>query len=79
MNIRQQVRVIAHQLGGKIVEDDEVVAIDAPPFHFWREGNVHQLVCFDYPDAVARMQHGVERCHDRYCDICAETRVLRLV
>lgn len=52
---------------------------EAPPFHVWNEGDVHELVCFSMKDLRERMSYGVRRCTDRDCDWCSDNRQLKLV
>jgi hypothetical protein len=52
---------------------------EAPPFHVWNEGDVHELVCHDRKDLKARMSHGIRRCTDRDCDWCTDNRGLTIV
>lgn len=48
------------------------VRVEAPPFHVWVEG-LHELVCTDKRDAVARMAGGFVVCDDPDCDWCHDT------
>ena len=52
---------------------------EAPPFHLWNEGDVHELVCHDAQDLKARIKFGVSRCTNHDCDWCADNRRLVLV
>jgi len=53
--------------------------MEAPPFHVWNEGGVHELVCDDARDLKSRMGFGVSRCTDRDCDWCRDNRALVLI
>lgn len=55
------------------VEPGEI-RVEAPPFHVWFSG-IHELVCFDKRDAVARMQDGFTVCEDPECDWCHDTEL----
>lgn len=46
------------------------VRVEAPPYHVWCEGHVHELVCFDKRDAVSRMSYGFTVCDTPDCDWC---------
>lgn len=52
---------------------------EAPSFHIWNEGNVHELVCYDKADLKSRMKFGYRRCLDKDCDWCADNRILTVV
>lgn len=49
------------------------VRVEAPPFHLWCEGGVHELVCCDKRDAVSRMAFGFIVCEAPDCDWCNDT------
>lgn len=46
------------------------VRVEAPRFHVWCEGHVHELVCVDKRDAVERMAFGFVVCDEAQCDWC---------
>ena len=56
-----------------------MVTKEAPAFHVWNEGDVHELVCHDTKDLKARMQYGIRRCTTPDCDWCSDNRQLVLV
>jgi hypothetical protein len=56
-----------------------MITKEAPPFHVWNEGMVHELVCHDVKDLRNRMKFGVSRCTDKDCDWCSDNRKLQLV
>lgn len=71
---------MAKQFGAQYEDDGLNVRVEAPPFHRWCEGQVHELVCFDATDAADRMAHGLERCTlGVSCDWCNDNRTLKLV
>lgn len=73
-------RVKAQVMGARYVDDGASIRVEAPPFHVWRCSRVHELVCTDAADALARMAPGVERCPDSQdCDWCTENRLLTIV
>ena len=54
---------VASVYGTTITQQDKYeVRVEAPPFHVWLDGMVHELVCFDVTDAKDRMAVGIERC-----------------
>jgi hypothetical protein len=73
-------RQAAKRLGATYEDDGANVRVEAPPFHIWNEGDVHELVCTDADDAAERMAYGLSRCpHGRDCDWCNDNRVLTVV
>ena len=56
-----------------------MITKEAPPFHIWNEGDVHELVCHDYKDLRERARFGIRRCTNPDCDWCADTRKLEVV
>lgn len=52
---------------------------EAPPFHIWNEGDVHELVCSDAADLKDRIKFGIRRCDNLHCDWCADNRILQLL
>ncbi len=52
---------------------------EAPPFHIWNEGDVHELVCHDRQDLKERMAFGLRRCPFKDCDWCNDNRVFTVV
>jgi hypothetical protein len=52
---------------------------EAPLFHVWNEGGVHELVCHDKADLHRRKSFGISRCTDKDCDWCAENRTHKLI
>lgn len=52
---------------------------EAPPFHVWNEGHVHELVCHSARDLKDRLSYGYSRCSDRDCDWCQDNRQLNLI
>lgn len=76
----KRLRALAEALGAAVAGDREEVRVEAPPFHRWLSGGVHELVCFGVTDAAERMAVGLERCPDgRDCDWCNDNRELRVV
>lgn len=49
------------------------VRVEAPPYHVWCDGGVHELVCCDKRDAVSRMKYGFVTCDASDCDWCSDT------
>jgi hypothetical protein len=56
-----------------------MITLEAPPFHIWNEGDVHELVCHDRQDLKERKAFGLRRCDIPQCDWCADNRVLKVV
>jgi hypothetical protein len=52
---------------------------EAPPFHVWIDGGVHELVSFSRDDLKRRMALGVERCTEKDCDWCNGKRELTVI
>jgi hypothetical protein len=52
---------------------------EAPAFHVWNEGDVHELVCHSQTDLKDRMRFGYRRCTDRGCDWCGDNQKLTVV
>jgi hypothetical protein len=53
--------------------------MEAPAFHIWNEGDVHELVCYNRKDLQTRMAFGIRRCTNKDCDWCSDNRRLTVV
>lgn len=56
-----------------------MITKEAPAFHVWNEGDVHELVCHDRADLKQRMSFGIRRCINQDCDWCNDNRTLVVV